>query len=85
LTTISTPSCPAGTVAIGCGAFLGAICNDGSNGLSDTFLNGANGCTVRAFNNISNGLCNGTQPFNVAGTPPNSFNVTAIVRCINVP
>jgi hypothetical protein len=82
---VSTAVCPAGTIAISCSSFLSALCGDGSNGLLDAFVNSVNGCTVRAFNNISNGNCAGTLPFNQPNTPPNSFAVTAIVRCLNVP
>ena len=74
-TTVNT-ACPAGTVPLGCGTFLSLVCPDGSNGISDTFINSANGCTVRAYNNISRGLCSATIP---------AFTVTIQARCLNVP
>lgn len=86
LTTVSTPACPAGSVAVSCGSFLSAICNDGSNGISDSFINANNGCTVRAYNNISHGLCASLPPFiPPAVQTPNTFSVTALVRCLSVP
>jgi hypothetical protein len=60
---------------VGCGTFVSVVCGDGSNGISDTFINSANGCTVRAYN-ILNGLCAATIP---------TFNVTVQARCLSVP
>jgi hypothetical protein len=73
LTTVSA-NCPAGTAVIGCGSALSQVCSDGSNGISDTFINQNNGCTVRSFNNVAHGLC-----------PTITFNVLAQARCINTP
>jgi hypothetical protein len=43
-------ACPVNTVPIACGVFMSAVCPDGSNGISDSFFNGANGCTVQVYN-----------------------------------
>ncbi|HYM23731.1 MAG TPA: hypothetical protein VEU08_10990 [Vicinamibacterales bacterium] len=73
LSTVSV-SCPTGTVVVGCGAFQGTLCSDGSNGISDMFINGSNGCTVQAYNRSPSGICGAFTP-----------NIVAQAKCINVP
>jgi hypothetical protein len=72
--TTASVNCPAGTAVVGCGSFLNQLCSDGTNGISDTFVNQTNGCTVRSYNNVAQGQC-----------PTLTFTVFAQARCINVP
>jgi len=65
---------------------MAGIVTPPTSGIADAFVNAANGCTVRAYNNISRGLCASLAPFiPPTVTTPNTFSVTAIVRCLNVP
>ena len=73
VTTVSA-NCPAGTAVVGCGSALTQLCTDGTNGISDTFINQTNGCTVRSYNNVAHGVC-----------PSLTFSVLAQARCINTP
>jgi hypothetical protein len=77
-----TATCPVGTVVAGCGIFqnnsttipVSSPCADGSVGVSDIYINGANGCSGQAYNNSPHGICT-----------PYTATVTVQARCINVP
>jgi hypothetical protein len=67
-------ACPVGTVPVGCGVFMSSVCPDGSNGVSDSYFNSSNGCTVQVYNRTAVGACGALL-----------FTLQVQVKCINVP